>query len=51
MYKGRYVEQGTTADIFENPQHIYTKRLITAIPDMDPFRKRGNGLHKFQPGR
>ncbi|CAH1197360.1 ATP-binding cassette domain-containing protein [Paenibacillus sp. JJ-223] len=39
MYKGRYVEQGTTADIFENPQHIYTKRLIAAIPDMDPTKR------------
>lgn len=36
MYKGRHVEQGTTADIFGNPQHIYTKRLLSAIPDMDP---------------
>lgn len=39
MYKGRYVEQGTMADIFENPQHIYTKRLIAAIPDMDPTKR------------
>lgn len=36
MYKGRYVEQGTRDDIFNNPQHIYTKRLIAAIPDIDP---------------
>lgn len=36
MYKGRYVEQGLTKDIFENPQHIYTKRLVAAIPDIDP---------------
>lgn len=36
MYKGRFVEQGTTADIFENPQHIYTRRLMSAIPDIDP---------------
>ncbi|MFD1065906.1 ABC transporter ATP-binding protein [Oceanobacillus locisalsi] len=36
MYKGRYVEQGSTKDIFENPQHIYTKRLIAAIPDINP---------------
>ncbi|AXI10129.1 ATP-binding cassette domain-containing protein [Oceanobacillus sp. 143] len=36
MYKGRYVEQGTTADIFNNPQHIYTKRLVSAIPDINP---------------
>ncbi|ETT35197.1 ABC transporter [Paenibacillus sp. FSL R5-192] len=39
MYKGRYVEQGTTNDIFENQQHIYTKRLIAAIPDMDPTKR------------
>ncbi|MEC5423038.1 ATP-binding cassette domain-containing protein [Virgibacillus sp. C22-A2] len=39
MYKGRYVEQGTKEEIFNNPQHIYTKRLIAAIPDIDP-RKR-----------
>lgn len=39
MYKGRYVEQGTTADIFENPRHIYTKRLLSAIPDLDPSKR------------
>lgn len=39
MYKGRYVESGTKHDIFNNPQHIYTKRLVAAIPDIDP-RKR-----------
>ncbi|MCZ0703920.1 peptide/nickel transport system ATP-binding protein [Natronobacillus azotifigens] len=36
MYKGRYVEEGKTGDIFTNPQHIYTKRLVAAIPDIDP---------------
>lgn len=36
MYKGRFVEEGTTEDIFHNPQHIYTKRLVAAIPDIDP---------------
>jgi peptide/nickel transport system ATP-binding protein len=39
MYKGRYVERGTTADIFNDPQHIYTKRLISAIPDIDPTKR------------
>ncbi|MEY8752174.1 ABC transporter ATP-binding protein [Alkalicoccobacillus gibsonii] len=36
MYKGRFVEEGTSEDIFNNPQHIYTKRLLSAIPDIDP---------------
>jgi len=40
MYKGRYVEQGTRDDIFHNPQHIYTKRLIAAIPDINPKNRR-----------
>jgi len=36
LYKGRFVEEGTADDIFENPQHIYTKRLLGAIPSTDP---------------
>lgn len=44
MYKGRYVESGTSEDIFNNPQHIYTKRLVAAIPDINP-RNRGEQLH------
>ncbi|WP_042144064.1 ABC transporter ATP-binding protein [Paucisalibacillus sp. EB02] len=39
MYKGRYVEEGTAEDIFLNPQHIYTKRLVAAIPDIDPNKR------------
>ncbi|GAF21780.1 MULTISPECIES: ABC transporter ATP-binding protein [Shouchella] len=41
MYKGRFVEEGTPDDIFTNPQHIYTRRLISSIPDIDPT-KRGD---------
>lgn len=40
MYKGRYVEQGTTEDIFSNPQHIYTKQLVASIPDIDPRKRK-----------
>ncbi|TKC18278.1 ABC transporter ATP-binding protein [Robertmurraya kyonggiensis] len=43
MYKGRYVESGTKEDIFNNPQHIYTKRLVAAIPDINP-RNRSQHL-------
>lgn len=35
MYRGRIVERGTREDIYKNPQHIYTKRLIAAIPSTD----------------
>ncbi|WP_436774990.1 ABC transporter ATP-binding protein [Yinghuangia sp. YIM S09857] len=33
MYLGRIVEIGTTAEIFANPRHPYTKALLGAIPD------------------
>lgn len=39
MYRGRLVEKGTKEDIYKNPQHIYTKRLIAAIPETDPRLK------------
>lgn len=40
MYRGRLVEQGNTEDIYENPQHVYTKRLISAIPNIDPGQRQ-----------
>lgn len=36
MHKGRFVEMGSKKEIYENPTHIYTKRLIAAIPNIDP---------------
>lgn len=36
MYKGRFVETGTRDDIFNAPQHIYTNRLLSAIPNIEP---------------
>lgn len=36
MYKGRFVESGSKKDIYQTPQHIYTKRLLSAIPTIDP---------------
>ncbi|MER2117034.1 MAG: ABC transporter ATP-binding protein, partial [Enterococcus casseliflavus] len=35
MYKGRFVEIGTREDIYQDPRHIYTKRLLSAIPQID----------------
>ena len=36
MYKGRFVETGTREDIYNEPQHIYTNRLLSAIPTIEP---------------
>ena len=37
MYKGKIVEQGSVLDIFNNPQHPYTKGLMACRP---PLGKR-----------
>lgn len=37
MYKGNIVEQGTVLEIFQNPQHPYTKGLLACRP---PLGKR-----------
>jgi oligopeptide/dipeptide ABC transporter ATP-binding protein len=36
MYLGRFVEQGSSEDIFRHPRHPYTKALLSANPNPDP---------------
>lgn len=48
MHRGRFVEIGTREDIYNNPQHIYTKRLLSAIPEVDPDHR---DQHKEQRRR
>ena len=40
MYLGRIVELGPTSEITLNPQHPYTKSLLSAIPEPDPDKTR-----------
>ncbi|WP_431230927.1 dipeptide ABC transporter ATP-binding protein [Mycolicibacterium psychrotolerans] len=39
MYRGAMVEYGDADDIFANPQHDYTRKLLAAIPQPDPTRR------------
>lgn len=40
MYAGRVVEQGTVADVFDNPHHPYTVGLMNSIPKLDGVKKQ-----------
>ncbi|MFD2728561.1 ATP-binding cassette domain-containing protein [Enterococcus camelliae] len=36
MYQGQLVELASTRELFEHPQHAYTKKLLAAAPVADP---------------
>ena len=40
MYQGKLVELAPTDELFENPQHSYTKKLLAAAPIADPKKAR-----------
>ena len=40
MYLGQIMELGTRAQVFGNPQHAYTRRLLDAVPVPDPTHIR-----------
>ena len=42
MYRGRFVETGKKAEIYSDPRHIYTKRLLSAVPTQDPDNRDAN---------
>lgn len=50
MYKGDFVEQGAVDEIFDNPQHPYTRALLSAIPIPDPEVERSRTRIVLEPG-
>ena len=49
MYLGNLVEFGTSKEIFKNPKHDYTKKLLSAIPHPNPIgreKRKAQRLNK-----
>ena len=42
MYLGMVVEEAETEELYSNPQHPYTKALLSAIPEADPDKAKAN---------
>ncbi|MDT8354283.1 ABC transporter ATP-binding protein [Roseomonas mucosa] len=49
MLRGRIVELGSTAQVFGDPQHPYTKALLSAAPIADPDRERARQRLFYEP--
>lgn len=46
MHRGRFVERGSKNKIFNDPQHIYTRRLLSAIPEIDPVNREQHKIER-----
>ena len=40
MYLGRVVEEADTEDLFSNPQHPYTRALLSATPSFEKQKEK-----------
>ena len=49
LFRGKLVEEAPAKELFSNPQHPYTKALLSAMPLPDPIRERARKLATFDP--
>jgi ABC-type oligopeptide transport system ATPase subunit len=49
MYRGVFVEYGDAREVTSHPQHSYTKRLMAAVPSVDPTVKRNRSALVDEP--
>lgn len=48
MYLGHAVELGTDDEVYHNPQHPYTKALMSAVPIPDPDKEKAKKIQLLE---
>ncbi len=51
MFRGKIVEEGSTADILKNPSHAYTRALLDCVPKLGDRKQRLTSIDYEQIGR
>ena len=49
IHKGRIVELAESEELFRHPLHPYTKALLSAVPNPNPYLERGKQLLVYDP--
>ena len=49
IHKGRIVELAESEELFRHPLHPYTKALLSAVPNPNPYLERGKKLVVYDP--
>ena len=49
IHKGRIVELAESEELFRHPLHPYTKALLSAVPNPNPYLERGKKLLVYDP--
>ena len=49
MHRGKIVEIGETNQIIDDPQHPYTKALLSSVPISHPSQRGTRTRHRYQP--
>ena len=49
IYKGNIVELAETEKLFSNPIHPYTRTLLSAVPEPNPYKERGKTVEIYDP--
>ncbi|MEK4170264.1 MULTISPECIES: ATP-binding cassette domain-containing protein [unclassified Lysinibacillus] len=51
IYKGKMVELADTEKLFAHPLHPYTKALLSAVPEPNPYKERGKIVEVYDPSQ